>query len=76
MQLSLKQKALLQTLVVFVLAIASVAAATFITMYLSPKVLGYTLGIGLFGYIVYIFYSITLSRLRHQETLKEFNKLI
>ena len=76
MQLSLKQKALLQTLVVFVLAIATAAVVTFITMYLGPQVLSYTLGIGLFGYTVYIFYSITLSRLRHQETLKEFNKLI
>ena len=74
MKLSLKQKALLQTLGLFALSIAGAVVVAFIISNVSTVVLVNALGLGLFTWFGYLFYSITLSRLEHQETLKELNK--
>lgn len=74
MQLSLKQKALLQTLGVFALAIAASVAVAFIISNFSAIVLFNALGVAAFTWFGYLFYSVTLSRLEHQETLKQLNK--
>jgi hypothetical protein len=74
MKLSLKQKALLQTVGLFVLSLAGAAIVAFIIANFSAIVLFNALGLGLFAWFGYLFYSITLSRLEHQETLKELNK--
>ena len=76
MNLSIKQKALLQTLGLFALAIVVTSIVSFILMYVSTKVLLNAIGIGIFVWLAYMFYSITLSRLEHQETLKKLNEKI
>lgn len=74
MKLSLKQKALVQTIGLFALALVCGLAVNFIMTYVSTEVVLRALGIGLFAWIAYIFYSITLSRLEHQETWKKLNE--
>ena len=71
MKLSLKQKALVQTSGMFALAILVAIVGTFIVANVSTQLLINALGIGFFGYLAYLFYSITLSRLEYQEKLKE-----
>jgi len=74
MQLSLKQKALFQTIGLFALAIPVAMIVTFIVSNVSTVVLLNVLGVAAFTWFGYLFYSITLSRLEHQETLKKLNK--
>jgi hypothetical protein len=54
--------------------LAGAAIVAFIIANFSAIVLFNALGLGLFAWFGYLFYSITLSRLEHQETLKELNK--
>jgi hypothetical protein len=74
MQLSLKQKALFQTIGLFALAIPVAIIVTYIVANVSTTVLLNAVGVGFFVWFGYLFYGITLSRLEHQETLKELNK--
>ncbi len=74
MKLSLKQKALAQTLGMFVLAIVGAVIVAFIVANVSTTVLINALGVGLFCYFAYLFYSITLSRLEYDEKLKEMTE--
>lgn len=74
MKLSLKQKALVQTLGMFALAIAVAIAGTFIVANVSTQLLINALGLGFFGYMAYLFYSITLSRLESKESWKKINE--
>ena len=75
MKLSLKQKALVQTSGMFALAILVAIVGTFIVANVSTQLLINVLGIGFFGYLAYLFYSITLSRLEYQEKLKEMKDM-
>ena len=74
MKLSLKQKALTHTVGMFALAIVVSVAVTFILANVSSAVIMNILGVGLFGFFAYMFYSITLSRLEYDEKLKDLNK--
>ena len=74
MKLSLKQKALAQTIVMFALAIAASVVIAFIVANVSTAVLVNAIGAGFFGFIAYLFYSITLSRLEYNEKLKEMTE--
>jgi hypothetical protein len=74
MQLSLKQKALVQTIGMFALAIASAVVITFIMANVSTQILINAIGVGFFTWLAYLFYSITLSRLEYNESLKELEK--
>jgi hypothetical protein len=74
MQLSLKQKALLQTVGLFALAIPVAIIVTYILTNVSTVILLNALGVVLFVWFGYLFYSVTLSRLEHEDTLKELNK--
>jgi len=76
MQLSLKQKALLQTVGLFALSLAGAVLVAFIIANVSTVVILNVLGVAAFTWFGYLFYSITLSRLEHQETLKELNKKV
>jgi hypothetical protein len=76
MKLSLKQKALFQTIGLFGLAIPVAMIVTFIVTNVSTVVLLNALGVGFFVWFGYLFYSITLSRLEHQETLKKLNEKV
>jgi len=75
MKLSLKQKALVQTSGMFALAILVAIVGTFIVANVSTQLLINALCIGFFGYLAYLFYSITLSRLEYQEKLKEMKDM-
>lgn len=74
MKLSLKQKALLQTLGLFALSIAGAVVVAFIISNVSTIVLVNALGLGLFTWFGYLFYSITLSRLESEESWKKINE--
>ena len=74
MNLSLKQKALVQTVGLFALSIVGAVIVAFIIANFSTTVLINAFGVGFFAWFAYLFYSITLSRLEHQETLKNMNK--
>lgn len=74
MKISLKQKALLQTLGLFALSVAGAVVVAFIISNVSTIVIFNALGLGLFTWFGYLFYSITLSRLEHQEALKEMTE--
>lgn len=74
MNLSLKQKALLQTVGLFALALVVGAIISFVLVNVGTKLLIILIGGLCFVWIAYLFYSITLDRLEHQETLKELNK--
>jgi hypothetical protein len=74
MQLSLKQKALVHTLGMFALAIATSIVVAFIAANVSAATLSNAIAIGAIGFLAYMFYSITLSRLEYNEKLKEMTK--
>ena len=74
MKLSLKQKALLETLFMASTALMGSVAVMFIVTYISVQALTNILGVALFVYLGYLFYSITLSRLEYDEKLKEMTK--
>jgi hypothetical protein len=74
MKLSLKQKALLQTLGLFAIAIVSGTTVALILEYVSTKVILNAIGVGVISWFGYLFYSITLSRLEHEDSLKELYK--
>jgi len=74
MKLSIKQKALFQTVGLFALAIPIAIIVTYILTNVSTVILLNALGVGLFVWFGYLFYSVTLSRLEHEDTLKELNK--
>ena len=74
MQLSLKQKALAQTLGMFALAIVTAVVVTFIMANVSTQVLVNAICVGFFTWLAYLFYSITLSRLEYNEKLKEMTE--
>lgn len=74
MNLSIKQKALVQTIGLFAIAIASGLVVSFILMQVSTQVILNAIGVGFIAWFGYLFYSITLSRLEHQEALKEMTE--
>ena len=74
MKLSLKQKALVQTIVLFAIAIVSGWVVAFILANVSTQVILNALAVGFIAWFGYLFYSLTLSRLEHQEALKEMTE--
>lgn len=71
MNLSIKQKALLQTIGLFAIAIVSGSIVAFILANVSTQVVLNAIGVGFIAWFGYLFYSLTLSRLEHQENLKK-----
>jgi hypothetical protein len=69
--MSLKLRALIQTVGLIALAIACSATIGFIAANVSTETILQALGFGALAWFVYLFYSITLSRLEYQEKLKE-----
>jgi hypothetical protein len=74
MKLSLKQKAILQTIGMFAGAVVIAHLVTFIIQNVSTEVLANVAGFGFIGFFGYMFYQITLNRLEYNEKLKEFAK--
>ena len=69
--MSLKRKALIQTVGMIVLAAVCAATINFIMANVSTEVILQTLGWAAMAWFVYIFYSIRLSALEYKEKLKE-----
>lgn len=76
MNLSIKQKALLQTVGLFAIAIVSGSVVAFILANVSTQVVLNAIGVGVIAWFGYLFYSLTLSRLEHQESLKKLNEKV
>ena len=74
MKLSLKQKALLQTFGLIGCAVLGALTVQFILATVSYQTIVNALGVGFVAFFVWMFYSITLSRLEHQEKLKEIRE--
>lgn len=75
MKLSIKQKALLQTIGLLSLTVGVSLLVSFILTYVSTPVILNIMGVALIAWFVYMFYLIALSRLEHQETWKKANEL-
>jgi uncharacterized membrane protein YfcA len=74
MKLSLKQKALLITFGLLISMFLGSGIIVLIAEYLSAQTIGNILGFVFLSWIVWMMYSITLSRLEHEETLKNLSK--
>ena len=71
MQLSLKQKALLQTLTLIGSALAFSAVVSLMFTYLSVPTIFITFGLAMLAYFGHIVYEINLNQLKYKETLNE-----
>jgi cytochrome c biogenesis protein CcdA len=71
MKLSLKQKALLITVGLFVLAAVAGSVVGFIVANVSTQTIINALAIGFFVFFGWVFYGVTLSQLEYKEKLKE-----
>jgi len=74
MQLSLKQKALIQTLTLMGSGMLTGLVVALMFTYLSTQTMFTIIGVAIFGYLCYIVYSINLSQLQYKETLKEMTE--
>jgi hypothetical protein len=72
--MSLKQKALLQTLGMFALVIVGSVAVSFILANVSAATIANAFGVGAIAFLGYLFYNVTLSRLEYNETLKKMTE--
>lgn len=74
MNLTLKQKALAQTVAMIGGAILIASAISFILNNVSTQTILDAVAYAGLAWVVYIFYSITLARLEYNESLKELKK--
>jgi zinc transporter ZupT len=72
--MSLKQKALLQLVALIAAGIVGAEIVYFITQYVSKETILDAIQYGCIGVMLYACYSLILSRLEYQETLKNLNK--
>jgi len=71
MNLSIKQKALVQTFGLLASALIAGAAVALLIEYVSISVIVTGLGIGFVAYMFYLVYQINLSQLQYKQTLQE-----
>lgn len=71
MILSIKQKAAVITAGIIASIVIVSYALAFIIANVDRETIGYALGMGFTAWFVYIFYSITLSRLEYEEKVQE-----
>lgn len=74
MKLSLKQKALLTTAGILVLVVLGASTVAFILANFSSDQIGNLLGSIAMAWFIYILYSVVLSRLEYQESLKKITE--
>ena len=74
MNLTLKQKALAQTVAMIGGAILIASALSFILNNVDTQTILNAVAYAGLAWVVYIFYSITLARLEYKESLKELKK--
>lgn len=70
-KMTLKQKALLQTLSIFVGIVVGSLLLNVILQYASTQLIQYVFGAMLIGFLVYGVYGVVLSRLEHDQKLDE-----
>ena len=75
MKLSLKQKALLQTLKLMGSALLGSFAVTLMFAYFSIQTIGIMIGVAVLGYLCYIVYTINLNQLETKERLNQSAKI-
>lgn len=75
MKLSLKQKALLQTLKLMGSALLGSLAVSLMFAYFSIQTISIMIGVAVFGYLCYIVYTINLSQLEIKEQLNQSAKI-
>ena len=71
--MSLKQKALLQTVGIFALILGSTALLQLAITNMDLQTIQYILGAGVLGFFGYVMYGIVLARLQSQEILDKMN---
>ena len=71
--MTVKQKAVLQTLAIIVGIVAGSVLLNVILMYTSTQTIQYTCGAILIGFLVYGVYGVVLSRLEYNEKLEQIN---
>lgn len=71
MKLSLKQKALLQTVGFLLTAIVAAGIVNLILEYVPTHIIFNGMMAGVFGWIMYLIYSIVLLRLESEEAVKQ-----
>lgn len=74
MNLSLKQKALLNTLALMGAGLLGSLVVSLMLTYFSVTTIFTIIGVAVFGYLCYIFYAINLSQLESQERWKEMTE--
>lgn len=74
MNMSLKQKALLNTASLMASALLCSLAVSLMFTYFSVTTIFTIIGAAVFGYLCYILYAINLSQLESQERLKEMTE--
>ena len=72
--MSLKLKALLITLSVIASAVAGAMVAAFLIANVSIQTLANICIVLVLGWLVYLFYGLTLNRLEYEETLKKMTE--
>ena len=71
--MTLKQKAMIQTLAIIAGIIAGSLLLNVILMYASIQAIQYVCGAILIGFLVYGVYGVVLSRLEHDEKLEQLS---
>ena len=74
MNLSLKQKALVQTLKLMGSGLVTGLVVSLMFTYLSIQTISIMIGVGVFGYLCYIVYAINLSQLESLDRLNKANE--
>lgn len=72
--MTLKQKAMLQTLAILVSMVAGSLMVTVVTAYLTVEQLSVIGAFMVVGFFVYMIYGIVLSRLESEVTMKQLNE--
>ena len=72
-EMTIKQKAMIQTLAIIAGIIAGSLLLNVILMYASIQAIQYVCGAILIGFLVYGVYGVVLSRLEHDEKLEQLS---
>ena len=76
MKLSLKQKAFLQLVGLVAAGIAGAEIVNFVTTYVPKETMLTAIQFGCIGGLLYLCYSLLVSRLEYQESLKKLNETV
>ena len=72
-KMTLTQKAISQTIAIIIGIVGASLLLNVVLLYAPAIVFKYTFGIALIGFLVYGIYGVVLSRIEHDEKLKELS---